>query len=180
MHSLERMGGRGSGDYTARRRERERRRRQQQERAATRQERSPAREPASAPTDGSARRAAATACRWCDAPIRPRTRGPIPKWWSATCRKRAWEQKRAAESGRAAVEIVERSVVLSVPTPSVRIPRHSEWGDTLRELSEQLDRGALYDRDLPIVAGALRAVPLHSSAALVGGDVHTSADRQLG
>jgi len=88
----------------------------------------------------------------------PRTRGPIPKWCSATCRKRAWEQKRAADSGRAAVAIVERAVVMPVPTPAVRIPRHAQWGDTLHELSRQLDRGAVYDRDLPVVAGALREV----------------------
>ncbi|CCH85797.1 protein of unknown function [Modestobacter italicus] len=58
----------------------------------------------------------------------------------------------------AAVEIVERPVVISIPTPAVRVPRHGEWGDTLRELCQQLDRGAVYDRDLPIVAGALREV----------------------
>jgi hypothetical protein len=152
------MGSKGSGDYRARRREHERRRRQQQERAAARQECSPTREPAMAPANGSARRAAATTCGWCHGPITPRSRGPIPKWCSVACRKRAWEQKRAAESGLAAVEIVERPVPVSVPTPAVRVPRHADWGDTLLELGRQLDRGAIYDRDLPIVAGALRDV----------------------
>src|SRR3954447_26859982 len=134
MGSLKRMGSKGSGDYRARRRERERQGRQHQQRAAARQARSPCREPASAPTNGSARRAAATACGWCEGLITPRARGPIPQRCSATCRKRAWEEKGAAESGRAAVEIVERSVVVAVPTPAVRIPRHAEWGDILLEL----------------------------------------------
>jgi hypothetical protein len=158
MRTLGRMGSSGSGDYRARRRERERQRRQEQARAAARHEHSPACEPAASPTNGNARRAAASACAWCGGVITPRTRGPIPKWCSATCRKRAWEQKRAAESGRAAVEVVERAVVVAVPTPAVRIPRHAEWGDTLRELGTQLDRGAIYDRDLTVVAGALREV----------------------
>src|SRR4051794_40187169 len=152
------MGSTGSGDYKARRRERERQRRQQQERAAARQRNSPARESAASPTSGNARRAAATACGWCGGSITPQASGPIPKWCSATCRKRAWEQKRAAESGRAAVEVVERAVAVAVPTLAVRIPRHAEWGDTLRELSNQLDRGAIYDRDLTVVASALREV----------------------
>ena len=158
IRTLERMGSKGSGDYRARRRGRERQRRRQQERAASRQKRSPVHEPPSGAASGSARRAAATACGWCQGPIAARNRGPIPKWCSATCRKRAWEQKRAAESGRAAVQIVERSVIVAVPTPAVQVPRHSDWGDTLIELGRQLDRGAIYDRDVPIVAGALREV----------------------
>ena len=151
------MGSKGSADYRARRLERERQRRQQ-ERTAARQERSPARDSATAPTRGSARRAAATSCGWCAGPITPRGSGPIPKWCSATCRKRAWEQKRAAESGRAAVEVVERVVTLPA-TPSVtRVPRHGDWADVLMELSRQLNRGLLYDRDLRMVAGVLRQV----------------------
>ena len=151
------MSSKGNGDDRTRSRERERRRRQQ-ESAAARQDPPPAREHASARAEGSARRAAATACGWCKGPIPSRARGPVPKWCSATCRKRAWEQKRAAESGLAAVEIVERSVVVSVSTPAVQVPHHGEWGDTLREFCKQLDRGAVYDRDLPIVAVALREV----------------------
>jgi hypothetical protein len=38
------------------------------------------------------------------------------------------------------------------------VPRQTDWGDTLLQLSRQLDRGAIYDRDLPIVAAALREV----------------------
>lgn len=152
------MGSRGSSDYRARRRERERQRRQQQERAAARQERSPAREEAPAPANGSARRAAATACGWCDGPITPRNRGPIPKWCSATCRHRAWEQKRAAASGRAAVEIVERVVVTPAPPPPTKAPRHGEWTDLLQQLAGQIDRGLIYDRELTALARAVDEV----------------------
>jgi len=87
-----------------------------------------------------------------------RPRGPIPKWCSATYRHRAWEQARAAASGRAAVEVVEvveRIVVTPVTRPVVATPRHNDWIELLRELSRQLDRGVVYDRDLPRLAPAL-------------------------
>ena len=158
MRNLERMGSKGNDDYRARRRERERRRRQEQDRATARQRRAAARKPATAPASGSARRAAATSCGWCNGLITPRTRGPIPKWCSATCRKRAWEQTRAAASGRSAVRIVERLVTPPPPAATAAAPKHGEWKDVLLELSRQLDRGAVYDRDLAVVAGALREV----------------------
>src|SRR3954453_15201381 len=147
------MGSKGSDDYKSRRRERERQRRQQQKCAAARQGRSAAGEPAPAPApaNGSGRRAAATSCGWCDGPITPRSRGPIPKWCSATCRKRAWEQKRAGASGRAAVEIVERVVVTPAPPPPPRTPRHGEWVDLLHQLAGQIDRGLIHDRELATV-----------------------------
>lgn len=158
MRSLERMGSRGSGDYRARRRERERQRRQQQERAAARQGRSPAREAAPDSADGSARRGAATDCGWCGSPITPRSRRPIPKWCSATCRKRAWEQKRAAASGRCAVEIVERVIVTPAPPRPIKAPRHGEWADLLQQLTGQIDCGLIYDRDLTALARAVDEV----------------------
>lgn len=37
-------------------------------------------------------------------------RGRVPKWCSATCRHRAWEQTRNAASGRAAVEVIDRQI----------------------------------------------------------------------
>lgn len=37
-------------------------------------------------------------------------KGRIPKWCGTSWRHRAWEQKRAAESGRSAVAVVERIV----------------------------------------------------------------------
>ena len=155
---LHAMGNKGTSDYRGRRRERERQRRQERERAAAGQRTEAAREPTPTPTSGSARRAAASICGWRNGPITPRASGPIPKWCSATCRKRAWEQTRAAASGRSAVQIVERVVTPPPPPSSPRPPKHGEWQDVLLELSRQLDRGALYDRDLSVVAGALREV----------------------
>ncbi|MGZ4641018.1 MAG: hypothetical protein ACXVX8_02735 [Blastococcus sp.] len=149
------MGSKGSSEYRARQRERVRRRRQQLERAAAKQERAPSDTPATGAPVAGARRAAATACGWCSGPITLRSRGPIPKWCSATCRHRAWEQARAAGSGRAAVQVVERIVVTAEAQPVPPIPRHDDWIGLLRELSRQLDRGLVYNRDLPGVAGAL-------------------------
>lgn len=100
------------------------------------------------------RRRAALTCGWCKGPIEPKTRGRIPKWCSATCRQRAWEQDRAARSGRAAVEIMERQV--PVPTPTS--PRHLEWASVLEDLAHQLDTGAIYHRDVQPLARALNDV----------------------
>jgi glyoxylase-like metal-dependent hydrolase (beta-lactamase superfamily II) len=89
------------------------------------------------------------ACGWCGGPITLRSRGPIPKWCSATCRHRAWEQARAAASGRAALQIVERIVVTPPVKAVLATPQHDDWIGLLEELSLQLDRGIVYDRDLP-------------------------------
>ena len=104
-------------------------------------------------TRGKGRRAAATACGWCGGPITPRSRGPIPKWCSATCRHRAWEQARAAASGRAAVQVVERGRRRG---PAPQRPRRGNpaWVHLLRELAGQLD-AAVYDRDLVAIALAV-------------------------
>jgi hypothetical protein len=105
------------------------------------------------------RRLAATTCAWCEGKIKPKTRGRIPKWCSAACRQRAWEQSRAAASGRAAVEVVER--VVEVPVRSIagvetgRHPRHREWVTLLDELALQVRNGSVYDRDLHVVGTAL-------------------------
>jgi DNA-directed RNA polymerase subunit RPC12/RpoP len=58
-------------------------------------------------------------CPWCGTTIPVKARGRTPKWCSDTCRHRAWEQQRAADSGRSAVQIVERPVVVQRTT---RIP----------------------------------------------------------
>jgi hypothetical protein len=110
--TLRGMGTSGTPEYRARRRAREQQRRQ-------RLRHTPAERPhpnqAGAAADGSERRTAATTCGWCGGPITPRSRGPIPKWCSATCRHRAWEQSRAATSGRTAVQVVERRVEVVSP-----------------------------------------------------------------
>ena len=130
--------------------------------AERRRSRQPQRAPADAPLSGrldgeprsSARRVAAAACAWCGGPITPRSRGPIPKWCSATCRHRAWEQSRAATSGRTAVQVVERRVEIRVPLE----PTRRDWARLLGNLAGQLDDGRVYDRDLPALGRALDPV----------------------
>lgn len=140
----------GSPEYRARRRERERQRRQHSQRTTPKARA----DPAAADVHGHERRTAATACSWCGGPITQRSRGPIPKWCSATCRHRAWEQARAAASGLSAVEVVERRVEVQVPL----VPTRRAWPRLLGELVAQLDDGRIYDRDLPALARALPPV----------------------
>ncbi len=103
------------------------------------------------PTD---RRRAATTCAWCGGPIQPKARGRIPTWCSPACRQRAWEQSRAAASGRAAVQVVERHVEVPTRLPLTR----RDWPQALQELAKQLDDGRIYDRDLSGLSVALDAV----------------------
>jgi hypothetical protein len=102
--------------------------------------------------EGGDRRTAATACGWCGGSITPGTRGPIPKWCSATCRHRAWEQTKAAASGLSAVKVIERRVEVQVPL----VPTRRDWPRLLGELAGQLNDGRVYDRDLPALAKALQ------------------------
>src|SRR4051812_19386791 len=146
------MGSKGSSDYRARQRDRERRRRRQQEQALARQ--LPERTPPEGSSHAAAHRPAATTCGWCHGAITPRSRGPIPEWCSATCRHRAWEQARAAASGRAAVQVVERRVEVHISVA----PTRRDWPRLLDELARQLDDGRVYDRDLPGLARALEPV----------------------
>ncbi len=103
------------------------------------------------PTD---RRRAATTCGWCGGLIQPKARGRIPTWCSPACRQRAWEQARAAASGRAAVQVVERHVEVPTRLPLTR----RDWPQALHELAQQLDDGRIYDRDLSGLSVALDAV----------------------
>jgi hypothetical protein len=165
------MGSKGNRENRARQRDREHRRRQQRERSIARQPPPLDRPPAEDSSGGAGRRAAATTCGWCHGAITPRSRGPIPKWCSATCRHRAWEQSRAAASGRSAVHIVERVVTVPARAPAAAPkPRQLAWVDLLRELATQLEQGAVYDRHLPAIAAAVddvvRAVHRRSSPSL--------------
>lgn len=95
-------------------------------------------------------------------------KGRVPKWCGTSCRHRAWEQHRAAESGRSAVDVVERVVerVITVqlpppqsrptsPTPSTSAaPTGSTWATLLTELTRQLDTGRIYSRDLTAITPA--------------------------
>ncbi len=144
------MGNSGT-PHRARRREREQQRRQQVQRTPTTVAPTPS---VGSGPEGRDRRAAATACGWCGGPITPASRGPIPKWCSATCRHRAWEQARAASSGLSAVKLVERRVEIHVPLR----PTRRDWPTLLGELAGQLNDGRVYDRDLPGLARALEPV----------------------
>jgi hypothetical protein len=95
------------------------------------------------------------ACGWCGSPILLPARGRTPKWCSSSCRHRAWELTRAAASGRAAVQVVDRvvevdrlvTVVQEVPVATV--PQGAAWPAALAPLATALDTGRVYDRDLP-------------------------------
>lgn len=102
------------------------------------------------------RRAAAKRCGWCGGAIDLKATGRIPKWCSPACRQRAWEQTRAASSGRSAVEVVER--VVEVPPERDRVPRPDQWLALLHELGHELDAGRIYARDLPKLGAALDEV----------------------
>ena len=151
------MGNSGSPEYRARQRERERQRREQESRRHQRAEQPLATKAARTP-DGEVadreRRAAARTCGWCGGPLTPKSRGPIPKWCSATCRHRAWEQTRATTSDRAPVQVVERLVQVRVPLA----PTRRDWPQLLQELAGQLSDGRVYDRDLSGLARQLEKV----------------------
>ncbi len=144
------MGTSGSPGYRARRREREQQRRLQAQRTTPKARSAPA----ASDGHGPERRKAAAACGWCGGPITPGSRGPIPKWCSATCRHRAWEQARAAASGLSAVELIERHVEIQVPL----VPTRRDWPRLPGDLAGQLNDGRVYDRDLPALGRALQPV----------------------
>jgi len=122
----------------------------------------------SAPKDGPSwtprRPGQSLACGWCGSLILVPARGRIPKWCSSSCRHRAWELTRAAASGRAAVEVVDRVVEVDRLVPLVQkvpvntFPKGAAWPATLVQLVTQVDNGQVYDRDLPALAQALRDV----------------------
>jgi len=104
------------------------------------------------------------ACGWCGSPILLPARGRIPKWCSSSCRHRAWELTRAAASGRAAVQVVDRAVEVDrlvtvvQEVPVATVPKGAEWPAALAQLATDLDTGRVYDRDLPALVEALAGV----------------------
>ena len=119
-------------------------------------------------------------CAWCSEPITVATTGRLPKWCSQACRQRAWVQRKAAESDRRPVEVVERLVEVEVERVVERVvkvevevervvrfvekvevpvmPRGAAWASALTELAKQLDGGRVYDRDLVALAQAFSEV----------------------
>ena len=113
------------------------------------------------------------ACGWCGQDVPVPARGRVPKWCSPACRHRAWEQRRAAASGLAAVEVKDRVVetvktvtVVQHHTTEVPVPvlpgSVDEFVETLADLTRRLDTGRIYDRDLcaltPAVAELVAAL----------------------
>ncbi len=110
-------------------------------------------------------RPATVTCSWCSADVTVPAKGRVPKWCGTSCRHRAWEQHRAAASGRSAVDVVERVVerIVTVqlpaptptrPTPPAPAPAGSGWAPLLTELARQLDTGRIYTRDLNTILPA--------------------------
>ena len=101
------------------------------------------------------------ACGWCGQPIALRSTGRLPKWCSPACRHRAWEQRRAARSGLAAIEVVDRiveiekDVVIVRAAPRPNPPTRGTWHSALADLTRQVETGRLRDRDLPDLHDAL-------------------------
>ena len=92
-------------------------------------------------------------CPWCGARFPVPVRGRLPKWCSGQCRHRAWEQERAARSGRSAVEVVDREVIVKETVQAV--PRGKEWAEALQTLAQQIDTGKVYPRDLSAIEAAI-------------------------
>jgi hypothetical protein len=107
-------------------------------------------------------------CGWCGAPVTVAARGRVPKWCSATCRHRAWEQRRAAASGLVALEVVDRPVevvrtVTKVKRVLAEAPRptggtNRDWAQQLANLADDLDRGRIYDREVEAMLPAMTAL----------------------
>ena len=106
-------------------------------------------------------RPATVACTWCGAETTVLPVGRVPSWCSNSCRHRAWEQRRAASSGLASRERVERLVEVEVPVTVIKevevevLPKGASWANALTQLADQLDRGLVYDRDLAALAQAV-------------------------
>lgn len=91
----------------------------------------------------------------------------MPKWCSAVCRQRAWEQGRAAASGQAAVRVVDRYVA-AVPVDG------PGWIGLLGVLADKVtsEHGRIADRDLDELAAVLELAQaaVASRARLRGSD----------
>ena len=113
--------------------------------------------------DPKRRRPATVQCLWCGSEIVVFRVGRVQSWCSNSCRHRAWEQRRAAASGLASRELVERRVEVEVRIPVTRevevevLPKGAAWAAALHQLADQIDRGLVYDRDLAPLAEAIDA-----------------------
>ena len=107
------------------------------------------------------RRPTTVSCTWCGSETIVLPVGRVPSWCSNSCRHRAWEQRRAASSGLASREQVERLVEVEVPIIVIKevevevLPKGASWANALTQLADQLDRGLVYDRDMAALAQAM-------------------------
>lgn len=106
-------------------------------------------------------------CGWCGQHVTVPARGRVPKWCTPACRHRAWEQARAAASGRSAVQVIDRQVqtvktvtVVQHHTTEVPVPARPnsvpEFVNVLADLTRRVDSGRVYDRDLPTLTATVR------------------------
>lgn len=114
-------------------------------------------------TAAKTRRPTTVSCTWCGSQTTVLPVGRVPSWCSNSCRHRAWEQRRAASSGLASREEVERLVEVEVPVIIIKevevevLPKGASWVNALAQLADQLDRRLVYDRDLADLAQAIDA-----------------------
>lgn len=87
-------------------------------------------------------------CMWCGSSTPVKSRGPLPRFCSANCRHRAWEQERAARAGRAAVIAVDRFVATDPDSSRA-------WVEQLGRLAVEVRGGRL---DVEVLMGPLDAV----------------------
>lgn len=108
-------------------------------------------------------------CGWCGTSVQIPARGRIPKWCSSSCRHRAWEQRRAAAAGLAAVEVVDRVVEVvrvekvveerRVGVPVAQSPRSArEWVGVLDRLEWALRTNRMDLDDLTEIEPSLARV----------------------
>jgi hypothetical protein len=111
--------------------------------------------------------------RWAHHPAKARTYSQVVL---GHCRHRAWEQARAASSGRSAVDVNERRVEVPIPIA----PSRRDWPGLLGELAHQLNDGRVYDRDLPGLARQLEPLleaykrRVHATEPLSSADLRIS------
>lgn len=103
----------------------------------------------------------AVTCAWCRRTFPLLRTGRLPRYCGDTCRHRAWEHRRAIASTRTAVEVVIQTVEVERPLGAGLTVRRNGagWAAALTELARDLDRGRVYDRDLPELAQELQQVP---------------------
>ncbi len=134
----------------------------------------------SAPTDKNAptarrRPGQQVSCGWCGTEVPVPARGRVPKWCSSSCRHRAWEQRRAAEAGLAAVKVVDRPVEVIVEKTTVierrtavpvrQGPRSTrEWTEVLDRLEWALRTSRMDLEDLAALEPALSRVLMSFAA----------------